>query len=43
MLNIVTMLFFSEGDRGWNIPLPVCPHCEEALEYLSTLSLKAAA
>jgi hypothetical protein len=46
MLHVDAIFFLSDGDRGWNIPLPVCPRCEDGVEglvrQLSSLPLKAA-
>ncbi len=46
MLYVDAIFFLNSCDRGWNIPLPVCPRCEDGFEglvkQLSSLPLKAA-
>lgn len=37
MIYLDSVFFLSEGERGWNIRLPVCPHCEEGLEEMDVL------
>jgi hypothetical protein len=43
MIHLDGAFFLSDGERGWNISLPVCPHCEEDLEDLHRLSFRPTA
>jgi hypothetical protein len=43
MIHLDGAFFLSEGERGWNISLPVCPHCDEGVEALDRLSFRPAA
>jgi hypothetical protein len=43
VLRYIDATFFSlEGDRGWKIPLPVCPKCDVELNGLEVVSAQAA-
>jgi hypothetical protein len=38
MVNFDAVFFLSDSERSWNIPLPVCPTCEEGVQRLGAFS-----
>jgi hypothetical protein len=37
MVDLDVMFFLDDGERSWNIPVPVCPKCDRE-EYLKLMS-----
>jgi hypothetical protein len=42
MLQIDTVFFLSGNERGWKLPLPVCPKCDKGLKDLKAVCVQAA-
>jgi hypothetical protein len=42
MLRIDTIFFLCGNDRGWKLPLPLCPKCDKGLKDLKVGSVQAA-
>ena len=41
MVNHYVVIFFADGKRRWNVPLPICPKCDPE-QYKKTTSNRAA-
>jgi hypothetical protein len=42
MLHVDAMFFLWGNERGWKLPLPVCPKCDKGLKELKVVSVQAA-